>query len=169
MKKINKSKKEALVQIFFSEFWKEFKNMFFTEHFRTTAFELPAVLAIWISVNICFHCFLNLSKCNYDRPGARDVVNFFFLSQLLKWKMIPHMADIWVREGHSFLFQSNSYRHYRINSLFRFVEIIIMRCFAWFDTICTINKTWKTPMEEWYFSLQLYLKYHSSMGVFHVF
>ena len=52
--------------------------MFFTEHFRTTAFELPAVLAIWISVNICFHCFLNLSKCNYDRPGARDVVNFFF-------------------------------------------------------------------------------------------
>ena len=53
--------------------------MFFTEHFRTTAFELPAVLAIWISLNIWFHCFFNLSKCNYDRQGSRDVVNFFFV------------------------------------------------------------------------------------------
>ena len=27
-----------------------------------------------------------------------------------------------------------------------------MRCFARLGTICTIQKTWKTPMDEWYFS-----------------
>ena len=27
----------------------------------------------------------------------------------------------------------------------------LMRCFPRFGTICTIWKTWKTPMEEYYF------------------
>ena len=49
------------------------------------------------------------------------------------------------------------------------------------DALCDLvqfvqlKKTWKKTMEEWYFSqvedlsLQLYQKYHSSIGVFHVF
>ena len=61
-------KKETLTQVFSCEFWKISKNIFFTEHLRSTASGVQCILlttklSVFLPRSFCnFSCYMKLGK-----------------------------------------------------------------------------------------------------------